>query len=315
MGNSNSTQTTETQNQQQMINHQNTSSQQQQLNPNIISTTKATTHVLANYEIANESSQNQIQNQSQSLTQTQIKTEQESSMSSSSDSAGEAFFIAVLNAITFSAAGTLYYPIFRRFLEKKFITFTPGYKPEDLKNCAKAISEKGGNYGGFRSFIASKLFPLCLMNATAFNPFVYFAFAPLAIAGSYPLYVNSNLKALNLPGYASLKNFAELKQLVLQRSSYKGLAYYLASEILLFVPFLNYFSHRFETIRLAYVFGPYFGHEFKTYKEAKQFVKVNDGFKHGRFIYNLLPNAFNLFATLQILAVLSQMGAALENKI
>jgi hypothetical protein len=265
-------------------------------------------------QINANSPQIQIQEQTPNLTQMGINPSSSNPDKNqllspdSPQSADEAFAVAVGNIIFFGTAGAVYYPIYRRFLEKKFISFTPGYTPEDIKNYTKKISEKGGHFGGFRSYLSAKLLPLFLMNITSFNPFIYLASLPLAMLGSYPLYVNSNLKALNLPGYASLKNFGELKQLLFQKSSYKGFMFYLTSEVLFFIPFLNYLSHRFEAIRLAYVFGPYFGHEFKNYKEAREFVKVNNAFKHGRFTYNVVPTLINVFTIIQSLTILGQMN-------
>jgi len=208
--------------------------------------------------------------------------------------------MAIVNSIFAGFSGMIYYPLLRRCIEKKMITYTPGYKIEELKTFAKGIKEKGGHFGGFKSYLASKYLPFFLISLTSFNTYLNFIAIPVGLAISYPLYVNSNLQALKLPGYASLKNRREMLLLFLQQSSYKGLSYYIFSEILMFIPFLNYLSHRFETIRLAYVFGPYFGHEFNSYKDAKLYLRANKGFKPGRFHYNISSHLFNFFVFIRL---------------
>jgi len=239
---------------------------------------------------------------------------------SSRSTFGEAVYQSFQNTSSLVFSCGIYYPLLRRFLEKKLITFTPGYTPEDIKNFGKAIAQKGGHFGGFTSFLASKAMIIFFSFLSEFDGSLKYAVSPLILNLSYPLYVNSNLKALKLPGYASLTNFGELKQLMCQKSSYKGITFYVISNILMFIPFFNYFSHRFETIRLAYVFGPYFGHNFTSYKEAKYFVKANNGFKHGRFLYNLFPTGINLVYVLMIMAagveaMKSDQEVAAKNKV
>ncbi len=207
----------------------------------------------------------------------------------------------------------LSYPLFRRVLEKKLITSTPRFKVENLKNLTKIIQEKGGHFSGLKSFVASRFFAF-LLNDYSHNFIVQNILLSFGLFLSYPLFVNSNIKALNLPGYASLKNFSDLKQLFMQRNSYKGFRYYLISQLLFFIPFLNYFSHRFEAIRLAYVFGPYLGNDFKNYKDARLYLKTKKGFKHGRFMYNLLPNFINLMCIIYLSIKFQEEGDSINNK-
>ena len=135
----------------------------------------------------------------------------------------------------------------------------------------------------------------------------------VSTTASYPLLLNSNLKALNLSGYASLKSFSDISQLLSQRSSYKGLSYSVICDFLYVMPFVNLLSHRFETMRLAYIFAPYYEHEFDNYKQAKNYLQMNKCFAPGRLIYNFIPHCINLITTYSVLRSIA--NEAEKNKI
>lgn len=221
------------------------------------------------------------------------------------------YYSSNLFAATF--CGTVYYPFLRAFLEHKIICLNPKHNISEFRNFASNIKQKGGFFCGYNSFIASKIFPLTLISILGTNPISSIIMVPISLVISYPLYLNSNIKAYKLPGYASLKSFADLKELYTHKSNYKGLWYFLLSEFSIIIPFVNYFSHRFETIRLAYVFGPYLGHDFKDLKEAKLYLKNNIGFNVGRGYYNFYLHVINIVTFFSILNSAQHMLQQQEN--
>ena len=187
----------------------------------------------------------------------------------------------------------MFYPLYRLFIEKKNIALQKDFTKEKLRGVLKQARERGGVFCGFNSFMVSKMLKFAAINSFQDSPWLYIPLCGAASIISYPFMLNSNLKALNLPGVASLKSYSDMSALLTQRSSYKGISYFLLSEVLFVMPFVNLLSHRFETLRLAYVFGPYYDHEFGNYKEAKNYLKQNKLFYPGRFIYNFIPHCIN----------------------
>lgn len=201
------------------------------------------------------------------------------------------------------AFGTVFYPFLRICLENKIIILKENFKAADISKLSWNLRQKGGYYCGFSSFIASKIFPLTVTSLLDAS-ITEFLTAPIYLILSYPLYLNSNLRAYNLPGYASLMKYSDLIKLYSLKSNYKGFIYYIISSVLVYFPFINYTSHRFEAIRLAYVFGPYMGLNFKTYSEARNYLKNNKCFKYGRGYYNFCLHLINLFYMTSLIRVL-----------
>lgn len=203
----------------------------------------------------------------------------------------------------------VFYPLYRIFLEKKHIAFQKDFTKEKLSGIIKQVKQRGGIFCGLNSYLFSKMSRYTIYNLTSDNLYLFF---PTFIATnilSYPFLLNSNLKALNLSGYASLKSPSDISQLLSQRSSYKGLFYSLVSEILFIIPFLNLFSQRYETMRLAYVFAPYYEHQFENISQAKEYLRRNQCFSPGRFVYSIIPHCINLIV---ISSILYEIGQALK---
>jgi len=191
-----------------------------------------------------------------------------------------------------------FYPFYRIYLEKKNIAFQKDFTKEKLSGIFKQVKERGGLFCGLNSYLFSKMSRFVIFNlAYSENLLISGSLFIGSTILSYPFLLNSNLKALNFPGYVSLKNYSDIYQLVSQKSSYRGLLYSILSEILFVLPFLNLLSHKYETMRLAYVFAPYYEHEFDNVKQAKEYLKVNKCFAPGRLTYNIVPHCINLFIT------------------
>lgn len=218
--------------------------------------------------------------------------------------------------VIFGTLGTIFcYPFYRTYLQYKVTTFTKDFNKDMLKNVKSSILEKGNNslYRGANSYIIYRLWAPTIMTILPDMSSFNFIFSNFLQTFAYPLILNSNLKALSLPGVASMKNLYEIN-LLFKLSNYKGYLYFLVSSLTMYMPFINYVSHQFETIRLAYVLGPYYGHDFKNYKEARTYLKVNKLFSHGRFYYNIFLHIYNITVFGFLLSMLDQRASMYDSQ-
>jgi hypothetical protein len=209
----------------------------------------------------------------------------------------------------------LYYPFYRIFLEKKFICFDKDFTKEKLSGIIKQVKQRGGLYCGFSSFILPKMVKLTIFSSIpSENNFIFLIpiYFGLSIL-TYPFLINSNLKAWNLPGYASMKSFSDISQLY-TKNNFIGLRYSIINDILYFIPFLNLFCQRFETIRVALLYSHIHDtdNEIKNVSQVKNYLKGNKFYSPGRFVFNIIPHCYNLFFSFQFL---NNLAEANNNKL
>ena len=201
----------------------------------------------------------------------------------------------ILNTIIFflwPLLNIFYYPIYRTYLEIKVTQLSKDFDRDMIKE-AKALVKKNGRLRGLSYYLLNDyigLFGTIWNHKSSINAFVT-AIASFAI--QYPIFLNSNFKALDLPDYTSLKNFFDITYLYSNTTSYKGVGFHILSKLTIYFPFVNLLSYHFESVRLAYVFGPYYGHNFKNYKEAYKFLSRNEYLKAGKLHYNFLIHLSN----------------------
>lgn len=200
---------------------------------------------------------------------------------------------SLFNAFT----GICFYPLYRGFLEYKKISLTKPFDAENVKNIRMLIYKNGGVFKGMGYYFFGRLVPLSILELIGLtHPYAGIAVYPLTLTSliwTYPLYVNSNLAAMNLPGTIKLSNVVEMTKIMFNKEWYKGLKYYLLSSFLMFLPFINYMSFKYESIRVAYVFGSHFGHEFRNYTEARDYLVANNLMNYGKFRYNIFIHLYN----------------------
>ena len=185
-----------------------------------------------------------------------------------------------------------YYPLYRTYTQIKVSQISREFKPEMIAE-AKSLILKNGRFRGFSSYLVSSYILAIgtIWNDCPLSITLTFIFTTFVI--QYPFLINSNLRALDLPGYASLKNVSEVTRLIFNKSNYKGIGYHFLSKLCVIIPFLNLLSYRYESTRLAYVLGTHYGHDFKNYKEARQFLATHEYLKPGKLYYNLPFHAIN----------------------
>lgn len=196
------------------------------------------------------------------------------------------------------ALSLAYYPIYTEFLKIRITSMKKGIKRFELKKEKLFLFAKGGNYIGLGNFYSSKLIAYFIYEFLQFTPLKSIIYASFFGILSYPLLINSNLRALKVNQGLRLNSFQSWKKLYLSKASYKGYGYYYLENILFFCPIINYICHILESTRLAYVAGEHFGYSFKTLKEARVHLMTNHTLSLGRFYYNLPTHLFNILVLL-----------------
>ena len=103
--------------------------------------------------------------------------------------------------------------------------------------------------------------------------------------------------------YMKIKTYKDIKETIIKRESYKGFLYYCISSVLLIIPFLNYCTFKYETLRITYILGPHYGHDFDNYKECKKYLDDNNLMDYGKNFYNFYLNFYNLFVVIYLIYI------------
>ena len=217
------------------------------------------------------------------------------------------FPIKFAASTAFQTAITLiYYPFYRTFVQIRTTPLQKEFNNELFKE-AKNLVKQNGYYKGFASYWTSRMFFVAL---ASFNLPFWTQFIGATIL-QYPFVFNSNLKALNLPNYTSLKNFPELIKFYSSKSAFKGFTNYAVQSLLMTVTFVNLLCHRIESFRLSYLIGPFYGQDFQKYKDAKTFMKDKQFLKPGRFYFTWNIHLYNFVF---ILCVMAYNGKIIDNE-
>ncbi len=187
------------------------------------------------------------------------------------------------------------YPLHTEFLRRRLASLNKEVKRPKLKFEKLRLFGKGGLYIGFPLFFWSRFLPFLIVENLRFQEnFYFFTFILLQII-TYPILMNSNLRALKTKENIKLSNLKNIFELYKNKNNYKGSLYYVFNYVLFFFPILNYFCHYIESARIAYSLGPCFGYNFKTIKETRKYLKVNKCLSWGRFFFNFPTHVFNFF--------------------
>jgi len=218
------------------------------------------------------------------------------------------------------------YPFYRKFLENKFfglqILSNNFYFPKK-EEINMSIKNRNGYYAGVSSFFLAHLIQLNYTKLDENSSFIKFyssiakfffknnetlqeltmnaAFSSVCLFFSYPLFMNSNNKAINSQYYKRLSNPKNLW--FIYRNYYqRGSLLFVINGLLTQIPFLNVFvCYKLESIRIAYVYGSDDkGKAFTSYKQARKLITDNDSLQKGKWFYNfmLLPVYYTFFIDL-----------------
>ncbi len=210
----------------------------------------------------------------------------------------------IMNSILITGYNFLYYPIYRTFIIHKKITLSDNFLNDmSSKNNIKILKKQtGGLYRGFLHYNISRIFPTIIFTEfykpenkeTTRNDLIStIGIGMIPSILCYPFYVNSHLLSLNLPAAISLKNPFNVFKIISKKDFYRGFSIHVYNSFLFFIPFLNYLSYSTESYRLAYILGPHYGKKFTRYKEAKNYLIINDLIHYGKNIYNLPIHIYN----------------------
>jgi hypothetical protein len=163
------------------------------------------------------------------------------------------------------------------------------------------INASGGYFSGFASYGLGAI-PHVLFNSSLILSVIF--------AGSlgYPLRVNAMLKALDQPGYKSLKDTKGIASLYTTTNAFRGIFLEMGMLLTNILPFVNYIGSYLENVRVAYILGPLHGKNFNSYREAYQHVVENGTFQRGRAIYNIPMHVYNLIVVLGALTYSKAKG-------
>jgi len=194
--------------------------------------------------------------------------------------------------------GVLYlltYPLYTEFLRRRVTCLAKDIKQSDFKFEKLKLFGKGGLYIGFPLFYISKFLPYFIVEYFRVPEKYYFFWITISNLFGYPLFINSNLKALKAKEALKLNSIRNIFNLYTSYSSYKGGFYYIFYNWLFFCPIVNYFCHYLESARLAYTVGPYFGYDFKSLKETRIYLTKKNSLSWGRFFFNFPAHLLNLY--------------------
>jgi hypothetical protein len=194
------------------------------------------------------------------------------------------------------AISIFYYPFYRNFAELRLTYLKEGFYNYMIREAKISIKRNGFYRGGLSYYFFNILLSFVdRINAMRGSkdkiikaPLVMF---PVYIF-NYPFLMNSLKRAMNFPDYTPLSNPQQVFRMLFSKKNYKGFISYNLICFLTFLPFINLISHKFETARLASIFGHNFGMKL-TFWDAYNYFKTNDFNKAGKFSYNFPLHIYN----------------------